>query len=97
MLVLDSNEYWFEIIKSDSPKQAFETMVEQIYCWNEFENKDSFVPKRYQLLSSPQEPLEDKHVASYIESISNKKIRNNYVGCLFLIDQRYIFYRKKNE
>ena len=96
MLVLDSNEYWFEITKADNPKQAFEFMIEQIKCWDEFNSTTSFIPKRYSILSNPETPLNDKDISSYVESIGNKKIRNNYVACLFLKNNRFFLYRKKN-
>lgn len=92
IVLLDSNQYWYHIVKAESPKQAFDYLVEELSAWNEYNNKESFIPKRFHLFSDPNEVLNDSEVARYVESISYKKIRNNYVVCLFLNNNRFIFY-----
>lgn len=95
MALLDKNFYWTHIVSAKEPLEAFKIMVEELNLWNDYNSAEGFVPKRYQLLSSPNDPLNDDEVARYVESISHKKIRNNYVVCLFLKGDRFIFYRKK--
>lgn len=93
--MLDKNTYWYHIVKADSPKQAFEHLLEELSFWNEYQETNSFIPKKFHLFSDPAHKLADSEIAAYVESISHKKVRTGYAVCLFLKSNRYFFYTKK--
>lgn len=90
--LLCKDTYWYHIVSASSPKEAFDYLIEELSLWNDYKGVDSFIPKKFHLLSSPNNVLLDSEVADYVKSISNKKIRKNYAVCLFLESNRFIFY-----
>ena len=95
-MVLPSNRYLYYVASGDNPKQAFQTMTEEIEMWNSYDNSpSSFQPKKFTIVSSPQNPLRQDQVQNFITS-NEINIRNNYAGCIFLEDSKYLFYMEKN-
>ena len=96
--MLNPKNFLYYVSKGTDPKKAFEVMKEEILMWNEFDNKDTptFFPKRFTIYSDPANPLSDEQVQNYITT-NNFFLRNNYAGCIFLTNERFLFYMHKEK
>lgn len=93
--MLDNKRYLYYVAKGADPKTAFQNMTEEIEMWVNYNNSvPEFQPKKYTIIASPENLLNEDQVQNYITT-NDIKIRNNYAGCLFLTDDRFLFFMER--
>ena len=81
------------IVTSDNPKNAFNLALETAEMWASFLEKENyFTPKRFTIKNDPKHPYEETKAISFLATSEALDLRTNYAGCMFLSNERYMFY-----
>lgn len=98
MPVTQTLEYFYKITSGKSPKEAFVNLIEILELWDEYgdplwETK----PARYTIVNDPKIPISLNEGFQIVESGDHVKIRPSYCGCVFLLNNQYLFFMKATE